>query len=67
MIISGTSACLRVSKRQLFSLQVCTLEKFNNFGDCRKCEDDSEYRCDSGECIPAKKVILLPLLTFLDI
>ena len=38
--------------------QVCTLEKFNNLGDCRKCEDDSEYRCDSGECIPAKKVIL---------
>ena len=46
-------------------LKVCTLEKFNNYGDCRKCEDDTEHRCDNGECIPAKKVTLKTLINFM--
>ena len=37
---------------------VCTLPTYNeknNSSACRKCEDENNWRCDDGYCIPKEK------------
>lgn len=48
--------CRAGSNSSSSDLGICTLEKFNYPGKCRDCENVSEWRCDSGQCIPSAKV-----------